>query len=119
MFAYWNTLLSIQLDYGIRVIHPKWNKLLGDWVPTFRGLQRESGYDINSMFRIKRGGLITFHGPGQLVAYPILNLRSMSVDGSSIGVKRYVSLLEEALIRVVAGEYGLKNVGRTDHPGKP
>jgi lipoate-protein ligase B len=60
--------------------------------------------------------LITFHGPGQLVAYPILNLRNILVDGSSVGVKRYVSLLEEVLIRV-ANNYGLNDVGRTEDPG--
>jgi len=66
--------------------------------------------------RIKRGGLITFHGLGQLVAYPILNLRSISVDGEPVGVRRYVSLLEEVLIRV-SNEFGLENVERTNDPG--
>jgi lipoate-protein ligase B len=61
--------------------------------------------------------LITFHGPGQLVAYPILNLRSIFVDGSSLGAKRYVSLLEGVLIRVATNTYGLRNVGRTKDPG--
>ena len=45
-----------------------------------------------------RGGKSTFHGPGQLVCYPILNLRDHGRD-----VKKYVRDLEEALIRTLAG----------------
>jgi lipoyl(octanoyl) transferase len=44
-----------------------------------------------------RGGKSTFHGPGQLVCYPILNLRNHGRD-----VKRYVRDLEEALLRTLA-----------------
>ncbi|MFN8277567.1 MAG: lipoyl(octanoyl) transferase LipB [Chitinophagales bacterium] len=48
-----------------------------------------------------RGGDITFHGPGQLVAYPIFDL-----DTLNIGVASFVSALEEIVIRTIA-EYGL------------
>ncbi|KAH9392684.1 putative lipoyltransferase 2, mitochondrial [Tyrophagus putrescentiae] len=48
-----------------------------------------------------RGGLITFHGPGQLVAYPILNLAAFPSTQRSI--KRFVCLLESVLIDVCAG----------------
>ncbi len=51
-----------------------------------------------------RGGKSTYHGPGQLVCYPILNLRLHGKD-----VKKYVRDLEEALIRTIA-PFGLDGV---------
>lgn len=44
--------------------------------------------------RIERGGDITYHGPGQLVVYPVIDL-----ERYGLGVKAYVNLLEEAVIR--------------------
>ena len=52
-------------------------------------------------FHIDRGGDITFHGPGQLVCYPILDLERIG-----IGLREYIDTLEEAVIRTVA-EYGI------------
>lgn len=52
-------------------------------------------------FHIDRGGDVTYHGPGQLVCYPILNLEEFG-----LGLKEYVHLLEEAVIRVCA-RYGV------------
>ncbi len=49
-----------------------------------------------------RGGDITFHGPGQVVAYPIINLAARG-----IGVREYVSLLEDAVIDTL-GRFGLE-----------
>ena len=53
-------------------------------------------------FKTNRGGDITYHGPGQIVGYPILDLESLG-----IGLKRYVFLLEEAIISLLAA-YGLE-----------
>lgn len=53
-------------------------------------------------FPINRGGDITYHGPGQLVAYPILDLEQFFTD-----IHRYLRTLEEAIILTIA-EYGLK-----------
>jgi len=52
---------------------------------------------------INRGGDVTYHGPGQLVGYPILDLRSFT---PRLGAVEYVRLLEEALIRA-CGEFGI------------
>ena len=48
-----------------------------------------------------RGGETTFHGPGQLVAYPILNLRSLK-----LGARAYVEALEDTMIDT-AEKYGV------------
>jgi lipoyl(octanoyl) transferase len=52
-------------------------------------------------YRINRGGDITFHGPGQVVGYPIIDLEQFS-----LGIKDYILLLEEAVIRTL-GYYGI------------
>lgn len=53
-------------------------------------------------YHIDRGGDITFHGPGQQVCYPILNLEDFG-----LGLKEYIYRLEEAVIRVCAA-YGIE-----------
>jgi lipoyl(octanoyl) transferase len=55
------------------------------------------------LFEIDRGGDVTFHGPGQLVAYPIVDLRSFD---PRIGAVEYVRRLEEVLIRT-CGDYAI------------
>lgn len=57
-------------------------------------------------FRVSRGGGATFHGPGQLVAYPLVNLGRGGRD-----VHRYVRGLEEVLIRV-CGDFGIEATRR-------
>jgi len=52
--------------------------------------------------KVDRGGDITYHGPGQLVVYPIFCLNDLK-----IGVKEYVRRLEEIVIRTIS-EYGIK-----------
>ena len=49
-----------------------------------------------SFYRIDRGGDITYHGPGQIVGYPIFDLETIM-----IGLKEYIYRLEEAIIRTV------------------
>lgn len=58
-----------------------------------------------------RGGQITYHGPGQLIAYPLIDLRRRG-----IGVKRLVTLLEQSVIDLL-GTYGIDGKRRDKAPG--
>src|SRR5262252_8979686 len=59
---------------------------------------RESGYEV---FRVSRGGDVTWHGPGQLVGYPILDLRRHGAD-----LHRYLRDLESVLCGALA-DFGI------------
>jgi len=69
------------------------NNLLLD----FTQLQKKGA----SFYRIDRGGDITYHGPGQIVGYPIFDLETMNT-----GLKDYIFKLEEAIIRTLL-EFGI------------
>lgn len=60
--------------------------------------------------KVDRGGDVTFHGPGQLVVYPVIDLESFG-----LGVKEYVDCLEETVIRTIAafGIQGVRLAGAT------
>ncbi len=60
---------------------------------------------------VDRGGQVTYHGPGQLVAYPLIDVRRLGVS-----VRELVMALEQAVIDTVAG-YGIAAAGRRDAPG--
>jgi lipoyl(octanoyl) transferase len=60
-----------------------------------------------TFYKINRGGDITYHGPGQIVGYPILDLENFFTD-----IHKYLRFLEEAIILTLE-EYGLK-CGRSD-----
>ncbi|GAA3696266.1 lipoyl(octanoyl) transferase LipB [Zhihengliuella alba] len=78
--------------------------LLLEHAPVYTAGKRTKPEDLpvdgTPVVDVDRGGKITWHGPGQLVAYPIVRLADKSA------VKDYVWRLEEVLIRVVA-EYGI------------
>ena len=66
-------------------------------------LPREKLNDYGVRFiHTDRGGDITYHGPGQMVAYPIIDLDNFGID-----IIRYIRLLEEIIIRLLS-RYGLK-----------
>jgi lipoyl(octanoyl) transferase len=58
-----------------------------------------------------RGGQVTYHGPGQLVAYPLLDLKRLK-----LGVRELVSLLEDTVIQLLES-YGITSAARPDAPG--
>lgn len=63
------------------------------------------------VYEIERGGDITYHGPGQLVCYPIIDLRDYGRD-----IKRYINSLEQAMIDLCA-DYGVEATRRAGYPG--
>lgn len=84
------------------------NVLATDEFLAYRGVE---------IHEINRGGDVTYHGPGQLVGYPIVDLRSFALTGLGrrLGAVEYVRWVEEALIRACA-DFGVKTervAGRT------
>ena len=63
------------------------------------------------LVQIDRGGQVTYHGPGQLVVYPLLDVRRLGV-----GVRQLVMALENAIIDLVAS-WNIEASGRRDAPG--
>lgn len=78
------------------------NLLLSEAELTERGIQ---------FFPINRGGDITYHGPGQIVGYPILDLECFFTD-----VHRYVRNIEEVIIRAIA-DFGVEGFRIKDYTG--
>ena len=63
------------------------------------------------VLRTDRGGQVTYHGPGQLIVYLMLDLRR-----AKLGVRGLVTRLEQAVVSLLA-EYGIAAVSRPDAPG--
>lgn len=63
------------------------------------------------VIKTDRGGQVTYHGPGQLVAYPLLDLRRLK-----LGVRDLVILIEQTLVSVL-GHYGIDAYPKPDAPG--
>lgn len=66
------------------------------------------GFEVTE---VNRGGMVTYHGPGQLVAYPILHLQK-----HHLGVRDYIHLLEQSMIDTLA-TYGLVGLRKPGAPG--
>ena len=78
-----------------------------------QGGRMEHVFDAGNIpvIKVDRGGQVTYHGPGQLVAYLLLDLRR-----AGLGVKGLVHLLESAVIDLLA-EQGINAHVRTEAPG--
>lgn len=63
------------------------------------------------VIQVDRGGQVTYHGPGQIVAYPLVDIRR-----KGIGVRDFVHRIEEAVIRVLA-HYGVRGERTEGAPG--
>lgn len=63
------------------------------------------------VIRVDRGGQVTYHGPGQLMVYPLIDLRRRKM-----GVRDLVSGLEQAVVETLA-DYGITAASRPDAPG--
>lgn len=63
------------------------------------------------VLQVDRGGQVTYHGPGQIVAYPLLDLRRLKV-----GVREYVDRIEQAVIDTLA-EWNIEGARRQGAPG--
>ena len=63
------------------------------------------------VIQVDRGGQVTYHGPGQLVVYILMDVRR-----AKLGVRHLVSILEQAVIELL-GSHGVSACARTDAPG--
>lgn len=61
--------------------------------------------------QIDRGGQVTFHGPGQLMVYPLIDIKR-----ANIGVRKLVTALEQSVVDLAA-DYGVEAAARADAPG--
>lgn len=63
------------------------------------------------VIQIDRGGQVTYHGPGQLMIYPLIDLRR-----AGLGVRDLVTALEQSVVDLAA-DYGIEAASRCDAPG--
>jgi lipoyl(octanoyl) transferase len=95
-------------NYFLYVVHPHVYTLgksgdLSNLLLSEKQLQEKDA----TFYKINRGGDITYHGPGQIVGYPIVDLENFFTD-----IHQYLRFLEEAIILTLA-EYGLQS-GRSE-----
>lgn len=72
-------------------------------------LLKEKGIEV---FHIERGGDVTYHGPGQLVGYPIVDLRK-----KGMGIREFVERLQRTFIALLKEEYGIESGINAEFPG--
>ena len=97
-----DTLLMVEhppvLTLGVR----------GDWANIYlpRAELAAAGVEI---FEVERGGDVTYHGPGQLVGYPIINLHAF--EG---GIRAFISAMAQSIIDVLRDDFGIAAEQRHD-----
>lgn len=64
------------------------------------------------VYHIERGGDVTYHGPGQIVGYPIVSLRD-----KGLGIREFVEKLQDTFITLLEKEYGIDSGISSEFPG--
>ncbi len=70
---------------------------------------RDNGIEV---YNIERGGDVTYHGPGQLVGYPIVKLRD-----KGMGIREFVERLQNTFITLLKEQYGIESGTNPEFPG--
>lgn len=109
----WQKMQSFTSDRGEQTVDELW---LVEHSPVFTQGQAgkpEHLLDTGDIPVVKsdRGGQVTYHGPGQLVAYPLLNIRRLGM-----GVRDLVNTIETGVVKLL-GEYGIESYAKPDAPG--
>jgi len=109
----WRAMQAFTTERGADTPDELW---LLEHPPVFTlGLNAKPGHLLDPgdipVVQIDRGGQVTYHGPGQLVAYVLLDIARRG-----LGVQRLVQLMEQAVIDLLA-EHGVHGEGRRDAPG--
>ncbi|CAL1359075.1 unnamed protein product [Linum trigynum] len=80
--------------------HPVYTLGMGSSLEHLNFDMDDAPFDV---YRTERGGEVTYHGPGQLVMYPIVNLRNHKMD-----IHWYLRALEEVIIRVLSSAFSIE-----------
>jgi lipoyl(octanoyl) transferase len=109
----WQAMQAYTLERDEQAVDEIW---LVEHPPVFtQGQAGKSEHVLNPgdipVVPVDRGGQVTYHGPGQLIAYVMLDIRRLKSD-----VRKLVSALEDSIVDVLAG-YGLEASPRPDAPG--
>jgi len=114
--SYAETLTAMRAFTDQRVAHTQDEIWLLQHPPVFtQGQAGRSEHVLKTtdipIVQSDRGGQITYHGPGQLIAYVLLDLRR-----AGLGIRELVTLLEKSVVAVLA-DFGVKSTARPEAPG--
>ena len=117
---YASTLQAMRVHNRTRTVDTPDEIWLLEHPPVFTlGLAGESAHVLNAgdipVIKVERGGQVTYHGPGQLVVYLLLDTKRLAHD-YGVGVKELVRRIEQSLIDLLA-QYGIESFRKTGMPG--